>query len=349
MQKLLPIYTKTNAEGINVMNKIAILVNEENREKVFSEKYYERLRKTGQVFVYDKKDFEDEAYWLDFIKDSEVIITSWGSPQLGGKALDVCPNLKAVIHAAGSIKPIISDEFIERNIRITNSAAAIGEGVAETALGFAIAACKGFYQLNKDTQNKLWDENIRTTVKDFYDIKVGVISGGFVGRHMVKLLKNFHVDVLMYDPTLSSEEISAIGAEKVELDELMRESDVVSVHAPSISATDNMINKENLSLMKDGAVLINTSRGTIINENDLICELKKGRIFACIDVTNPEPPSKDNELRDLDNVILTPHIAGTVSNGMKRIALHVCEELERLENGEKMRTEVDLGSISKLA
>ena len=75
------------------MNKIAILVNEENREKVFSEKYYERLRKTSQVFVYDKKDFEDEAYWLDFIKDSEVIITSWGSPQLGGKALDICPNL----------------------------------------------------------------------------------------------------------------------------------------------------------------------------------------------------------------------------------------------------------------
>jgi len=331
------------------MNKIYILVNEENREKVFSDKYYKRMAKIGQVCAYDKKDFEDEAYYLNFVKDADVIVTSWGSPQIDQKVLDLCPELKAVIHAAGSVKPIISDEFIKRKIRITNSAAAIGEGVAETALGFAISACKGFYQLNKDTQNKLWDENIRTTVKDFYDIKVGVISGGFVGRHMVKLLKNFHVDILMYDPTLSAEEIAAIGAEKRELNELMQESDVVTVHAPSIPATDDMINKKNLSLMKNGAVLVNTSRGTIINEKDLICELKKGRIFACIDVTNPEPPAKDNELRDLDNVILTPHIAGTVSNGMKRIALHVCEELERLEKGEHMRTEVNLDSIAKLA
>ena len=101
--------------------------------------------------------------------------------------------------------------------------------------------------------------------------------------------------------------------------------------------------------MKDGAVIVNTARGTIINEEDLICELEKGRIFACLDVTNPEPPTKDNRLRDLDNVVLTPHIAGTVTNGMKRIALHVCEELERLLNGEQMRTEVNLDNISKLA
>lgn len=348
MQKLPQIYTRIK-KGDRAMNKIAILVNEENREKVFSDKYYERMRKTGQVCIYDQKDFADEAYYLDFVKDSDVIITSWGSPQIDAKVLDRCPKLKAVIHAAGSIKPIISDEFIKRSIRITNSAAAIGEGVAETALGFAISACKGFYQLNNDTKNKLWDENIRTTVKDFYDIKVGVISGGFVGRHMVKLLKNFHVDILMYDPVLSAEEIASIGAEKAELDDMMRECDVVTIHAPSIPATDNMIHKGNLSLMKDGAVLINTSRGTVINEADLIAELKKGRIFACIDVTNPEPPEADNELRFLDNVILTPHIAGTVSNGMKRIALHVCQELERLEKGEKMRTEVDLGNISKLA
>jgi len=129
----------------------------------------------------------------------------------------------------------------------------------------------------------------------------------------------------------------------------MSESDVVTIHAPSIPATDNMINKENLALMKDGAVLINTARGTIINEQDLIEELEKGRIFACIDVTNPEPPAPDNKLRFMDNVVLTPHIAGTVTNGLKRIALHVCEELERLLNGKKMRTEVNLDDLSKMA
>ena len=331
------------------MEKICVLVNGEFRGRVFGEKYYERLRKMGEVKVYDKVDFSDEAYYLEFVKGSTVIVTSWDSPRIDEKILDLCPDLKAVIHAAGSIKPVISDAFIERKIRITNSAVAIGEGVAETALGFAISACKGFYTLNEDTKNGLWQENIKTKVKDFYDIKVGVISGGAVGRHMVKLLKNFHVDILMYDPVLSVEAIQAIGAEKVSLETLMSECDVVSVHAPSIPATDNMLNASNLCLLQDGAVLINTSRGSVINEQDLIAELEKGRFFACIDVTQTEPPAKDNKLRSLPNVVLTPHIAGTATNGLRRVALHVCEEIERLLGGEKMRTEVNLADLAKLA
>ena len=87
----------------------------------------------------------------------------------------------------------------------------------------------------------------------------------------------------------------------------------------------------------------------IVIDPGSIEELEKGRIFACIDVTNPEPPEPDNKLRDLDNVMLTPHIAGTVTNGLKRVALHVCEELKRLMSGEKMRTEVNLDDLSKLA
>ena len=329
--------------------KISVLVNGEKRNTVFGEKYYERLRKQGDLFIYDKDDFEDMDYVHEFVKGSEVIITSWSSPKISKEILDLCPDLKLVLHAAGSIKPIMSDEYVAKKIPISNSACAIGEGVAETALGFALSACKGFYQLNANTSKGLWGESRDLIVKDFYDIKVGVISGGFVGRHMVKLLKNFHVDILMYDPILSKEQIEEIGATKVELNELMAESDVVTIHAPSIPATDNMINKDNLKLMKEGAVLINTARGSIINEADLIAELRRHRIFACIDVTNPEPPTPLNELRFMDNVVLTPHIAGTVTNGLKRIALHVCEELERFNKGEKLKAGVNLDNLDKLA
>lgn len=329
--------------------KITVLVNALQRAAVFGEKYFERLRKLGELKIYDKDNFEDMDYVIDFVKGSEAIITSWSSPKISKEILDVCPDLKIVLHGAGSIKPIMSDEYIAKKIPVTNSACAIGEGVAETALAFAISACKGFYQLNARTSKGLWGENREIIVKDFYDIKVGVISGGFVGRHMVKLLKNFHVDILMYDPILTKEQIEEIGATKVELDELMSQCDVVSVHAPSIPATDNMLNKDNLKLLKDGAVLINTSRGSVINEADLIAELTKRNIFACIDVTNPEPPTPLNELRFLDNVVLTPHIAGTVTNGKRRIALHVCEELERFVKGEPLKAGVNLDNLDKLA
>ena len=331
------------------MSKITVLVNKEKRDTVFSEKYYERLRKFGGLNIFDRDDFSDMDYVIDFVKGTQVLITSWSSPVLDETILDVCPDLKAVIHAAGSIKPILSDAFIDRKIRITNSAVALGEGVAETALGFAISACKGFYTLGKDTRNKLWNENRMSRVTDFYDITIGVIGGGYVGRHFIKLLQNFNVDILLYDPTLSGEQVRELGAEKAELAELLKRSDVVSVHAPSIPATDNMLNRENLKLIKDGAVLINTARGSVIDETALIEELEKNRFFACIDVTNPEPPEEENRLRFLDNVVLTPHIAGAVTNGLKRVAKHVCEELERLENGEKMRTEEDLAQLDKLA
>ena len=329
--------------------KITVLVNGQKRETVFGEKYYERLRKQGELFIFDKDDFEDMDYVYDFVKGSNVIITSWSSPKIDQKMLDLCPDLQLVLHAAGSIKPIMTDEYVAKKIPISNSACAIGEGVAETALGFALSACKGFYQLNANTSKGLWGECRDLIVKDFYDINVGVISGGFVGRHMVKLLKAFHVNIYMYDPILTKEQIEEIGATKVELDELMSISDVVTVHAPSIPATDNMLNKSNLSLMKEGAVLINTSRGSVINEADLIEELQRHRIFACIDVTNPEPPLANNMLRYMDNVVLTPHIAGTVTNGLKRIALHVCEELERFNRGEKLKAGVNLDNLSQLA
>lgn len=331
------------------MEKICVLVNKEFRDRVFADKYYERMKKYGDVKIYDKTAFDDKKYIVKFVKGATIIVTSWDSPKIDEVILNACPSLKAVVHAAGSVKPIISEEFIKRNIRITNSAVAIGEGVAESALGFAISACKGFYSLNQDTHNGLWQENIKTAVKDFYDLTVGIISGGFVGRHMVKLLKNFHVNILMYDPILSEKEIAEIGAKKTELDVLLSESDVISIHAPGIEQTRNMINKGNLPLIKNGAVLINTARGTIINEIDLIDELKKNRFFACIDVTDPEPPAVDNELRKMENVVLTPHIAGTATNGLKRVALHVCEEIERLVNGERMRTEIDVTNLSKMA
>ncbi len=331
--------------------KISLLVRKKLLEGVFAEKYFERIGKYGEVKLWDSEEFDDNDKVIDFVKDSDIIITSWHSPVIGKEILEACPNLRAVIHAAGSIKPIISDELMARDdIRLTASAAAIGEGVAETALAFSIAACKGAFTMPRYTRAGEWNAHNADEVIDFYDIKVGVISAGFVGRHMIKLLKNFHVDILVYDPTLSAEQIAELGAEKKELDEFLSECDVISVHAPKIPATEHMINKDNIGLLKDRVIIVNTARGTIFDEPYLIERLKEKKgMFACLDITEVEPPEADNELRFLDNVNLTPHLAGTAANGRRRIALHVCEELERFMAGERMRTEIDRAMLSKMA
>lgn len=331
------------------MYKISILVNDSLQNELFSSDHYSRLRAMGDLNIYSgDKHFSDMAKVLDFVKDSNVIITSWRSPAIDSEILDTCPELRGVIHAAGSVKTIVTPEMIRREIRLTSASNELSRGVAETTLGAAIAACKGMFTLSRDTRKGLWRENFNT-ITDFYDIKIGVIGAGCAGRHFIDLLRGFRVDVFVYDPYVSEEKIKALGAEKCELEYLMSECDVISIHAPSVPETDNMINRENLCLIKDGAVLINTARGSLINEHDLIEECRKGRFMAVLDVTHPEPPAADSELRSLPNIVLFPHIAGATTNGLRRIGEHVCKEAELLLSGERMIGEIEFSKLSVMA
>jgi len=331
------------------MQKISVLANLKIRTRiVFDENHFKALREMGELNLYDREDFEDKQYVLDFLKGSDIIITTWGSPSITVEMLDVCPNLKAVIHAAGSVKHLVNEAFSERGIRVSSAAKELSRGVAETALGAAIAACKGMFTLSQQTREGLWRENYET-ITDFYGIKIGVISAGMAGRAFIKLLQNFVVDILVYDPTLTAEQIAELGGQKRELEELFAESDVISIHAPNIPATDNMFNAKNLHLIKDGAVIINTARANVIDEPAFVEELKKNRFTAVIDVMNEEPPALDHPYRSLPNVILFPHIAGAATNGCKRMATYAVGEVARLVRGEKMESEIDLSKLSILA
>jgi len=296
--------------------KISMLQGLEVTKAIFTKNDIEKLKKIGEVVINEIEGSPSIDNLKSLIKNADIVITSWGCTNLDNQLLDLAPNLKMVIHAAGSIKPIISDEFIKRDIRIANNANVLGKGVAETALGFTIMSIKNIFNLSNQTKKGKW---VRTPIREMYDINIGVIGAGWVGKHYIKLLKNFDVNIYLYDPTLTVNDAKALGAKKVELEELLKICDVISLHAPSIEQTNNMINKDNLKLLKENAILINTARGTLINEDDLIVTLKKKNIFACIDVTNPEPPIKRHKFRQLSNVILTPHIAGLAGNGKFRI------------------------------
>jgi len=146
-------------------------------------------------------------------------------------------------------------------------------------------------------------------------------------------LQQFDVTILVYDPFVSDEEAERLGAIKLELEPLLRRADVVSLHAPAKPDTIHLLDARHLSLMKDDALLINTARGALIDEHALIAELEKGRFFAFLDVSDPEPPAIDSPLRRLDNVVLTPHIAGCIEDCSRMGELAV-EELRRFFAGE---------------
>ena len=327
--------------------KIAVLPNTKTQNRIFNASHYEQLKVMGEV-ICNPGDTSDPAATKNNIQNADVAITSWGCPHLDKGMLDAAPNLRAVFHAAGSVKPIVTDELWNRGIRVSSANGPLGRGVAETALGLTITSLKDMWNLSRRMESGGWSET-RVNVRELYGVTIGVIGAGKAGQYYIDLLRNFDVEILIYDPFVTAEKAQEIGAIKVELDGLMARADVISIHAPSLPATNKMINAQRLQLMKDDAILINTARGSIIDEPALITELSKGRLFACIDVTDPEPPPADHPFRSLPNCVLLPHIAGSVNNGVLRLGQFAIDELRRFLAGEAMEGEVRQEQMASLA
>jgi phosphoglycerate dehydrogenase-like enzyme len=328
--------------------KIAVLPEPKIQKRIFGDIHWRQLEALGTVVRNDQEGAPQPATLKAVLEGADFAITSWRCPLLTQDVLEQAPDLKAVIHAAGTVKGIVTPALWERGIRVSSGNEQLGIGVAETALGLTIASLKNMWALSQSTRGGEWSTG-KDKVRELYQLTVGVIGAGKAGSHFIRLLRNFHLDILIYDPIVTVEQATGMGATKVELDVLLRTSDVVSIHAPSLPETYKLMNRERLALMKDDAILINTARGSIVDEQALVEELSKGRLFACLDVTDPEPPAADHPFRTLTNCILTPHIAGAVNNGVKRVGQFAIDEVKRLLAGEALEGEVRAEQMSTLA
>jgi phosphoglycerate dehydrogenase-like enzyme len=178
---------------------------------------------------------------------------------------------------------------------------------------------------------------------------VGIVSASKVGREVIKLLKPFDVTILMYDPYLSEWDAGSLGVQKVALNDLFSRSDFVTVHAPSIPRTNKMIGAEQLKLLKDGAIFLNTSRGGVIDHDALLAEAQTGRIWATLDVTTPEPLPPDSPFLKLPNVFVTPHISGTGAYGYAKIGEMTLAALEDFFADKPVVGAVDFSRFDLLA
>jgi phosphoglycerate dehydrogenase-like enzyme len=291
----------------------------------------------------------DEAGAARLVAQAEVVITSWGSPPISDTIVNAAPKLRLHCHAAGTVKPLVSESEWDRGIIVTSAAAAIAVGVAQTTLAWILIAAKQAFVANEATHAGGWKDQMRFPAGDITGRKIGIVGASHVGRKVIEYLRPHEVEILLYDPYVSPEAAKELGVRKVSLDDLMQGSDVVSLHAPSIPETRHMINRTNLKLAPDGVTIINTARGSLIDEEALVAELTTGRIWAILDVTDPEPPAPDHPFRKLPNCILTPHIAGTVAAGRLRLGDYVAEEVRRFANGEPQRYGVTRDMLSRIA
>ncbi len=317
------------------MNKpvVAITIGQQHYRRMMSQAAWDRLAEFAEVIHHPGQEPATKADLLALLPAADACITSWDVARLDADVIAAAPKLRILAHMGGSVRRVVSDAVWARGIRVVSAAPALGQDVAETTVGLIIVGVKRIWPLAQHVREGGWRESPWWPARELRGKIVGVIGGGNIGRHVIRLLKPFEPYILLYDPYLSDQEVAELGVVRVELDDLLRRADVVTLHAPSLPETHHMIDARRLALMKDDALIVNTARGALIDEAALIAELSKGRFFAFLDVTDPEPPAADSPLRKLPNVVVTPHLAGCIENCTRMGELAV-EELRRFFAGE---------------
>lgn len=285
------------------------------------------------------------------LREADVLVTGWGCPLIDAAVLASAPNLRLVAHAAGTVKGHVSRAVWERGVQVTTAAQANAGPVADYTLAFILLAGKRAFAAATQLRTEQADfrkSHLPQNVGN-YRTTIGVIGASRVGRLVLERLRPFTYDVLLATPELSPQQAADLGATLVPLDELLSRSAVVSLHAPVLESTRGMIGAAQLKALPDGATFINTARGALVDHAALRGETMSGRINAILDVTDPEPLPAGDALYTLPNVILTPHIAGSMGNELSEMGEYAVREVKRFAAGEELAYPVTITDLEMAA
>ena len=292
------------------------------------EKNKEKLEELGHEFVYYNDLAKDDDEIIERLNDSDIAIIT--NKPLSAKVINACPNLEMVDVAFTGVDHVDLDAIKENGITLLNASGYSDDSVAELVIGLAIAVMRKF---NENRENIFDNSNHKLLGETLKGKKVGVIGTGNIGIKLIELLKVFGCDIIAYSRS-EKDEVKDMGVEYVDLDTLLSESDIVSLHIPNNSQTKNFLGKDELDKMKDNAILINCARGPVV-DNDYLAELlNQAKLRAGIDVFDMEPPlPEDYPLRNAKNCILTNHVAYYTKEAMENRAEIVFNNIYEYLNG----------------
>lgn len=265
----------------------------------------------------------------------EVLITSWGAPPLTGALLDELPALRVVVHAAGSVRKLVTDAVWERGLVVVSAADANNEPVAEFVYAQTVLALKDAHRRARHIVEKRELPPL-DGIPGIYGQRVGLVSFGSAARKVADRLRRLDADVHAWDPYQDDGVFAGARVSRADdLRDLMAGCRVVSLHTPLIPGrTEKLVTGELLRLLPQGATLINTARGAVLDEDALVGVLAdRPDLFAVLDVTTEEPPAPRSPLYSLPNVVLTGHVAGTVGGERRAMGRLVVDELRRVAAG----------------
>lgn len=275
-------------------------------------------------------------------QDVRVLVTGWDAPALTGEVLDRLPSLELVLHAAGSVRGIVTDAVWTRGVRVSTAAAANAVAVADFTCAQVHLSLKNAWRLALDARTARAPV-ARTGVRGVDGATVGLVGLGHIGRLVARRLAASGLRVLAHDPYAGEQQ----GVEIEDLDTVIARSDVLSLHAPHNAATHHMISAARLALMPDGGTLLNTARGGLV-DHDALVEFLTARddVFAVLDVTEPEDLPSGHPLFTLPNALITPHIAGSLGTDQARLGELAARELFRFLDGLPLEHEISRDGLA---
>lgn len=301
---------------------------------------YRRIAPTREAALADPT-YEDELY------KAEIIITGWGSPLLPAD-LASRGQLKYICNFTGEMRRVIPRALIEQGVKVTNWGDSISRTVAEASL-MMILACLRRVKLVQDEMHQRKGYRTSVTPQSLFERTVGLFGLGAIARELVPLLKPFQVKIQAYSPHVPPQIMQELGVHKVDdLHTLFATSDIISVHAARTPQNMGVINSDLLQLLPDDGVLVNTARGAVINEDDLITQLRANRLWVALDVFQQEPLPADSPLRGIDRVLLFPHQAGPTCDRFVDVTRHAINNIRRYLAGEPLIAQVNCNQYDRM-
>jgi len=284
-----------------------ILVPDDNPPALAGTPALDRLQRIDEVRVYDS-DATDPAVLADRLKDADVAVNIRGRTRFTDQVMNACPKLKLISIWGTGTDNVDLKAAAARGITVTNTPGANALAVAEHTMALILAVAKQLAQADRAMRQGGWPRNL---VPQLRGKRLGLIGTGLIGREVAGMGRGVGLEVVAWtfhpNPTLAV----SLGLRYVELDELLQTSDIVSLHLRATPDTQHFLNRERLGMLKSTAIIVNTSRGALIDEAALVEWLREKRIAgAGLDVFETEPLPAGHPLTTLPNVLLTPHCAG---------------------------------------
>ena len=332
------------------MTKVAFFNDGPRLSKVYAQGRSETVFKQFNAYprIINSENFDQLAPELQHL---EVIFTTRDMPRLTQEQVNKLPNLKLVLHAAGSVKKF-AEPFLNNGVRIVSAADANLEPAAEFCLAQILLATKCFFRNTQDCRELKHNGHFGGAFigNGNYGESIAFISAGRIARRTMELLAPFNLKLMAVTGSMTPEDCQRYNVELVSMGDAFERAYVISNHLPDTKKTEGLINKPLLMRMRPGATLINAGYGAQINEHDLIEVFKKRTdLTGLLDVTYPIPSLPDSELYTLENVHLSSNLAGSVNDEYVRMADFVIEQMDKWHLGKDLKGEVLVKQLSYIA